>query len=174
MKVGEAGAKELNLMLQNILNPKGLDMLGTGYRKGDRVMQIKNNYKLDIFNGDIGFVEGCDPEDKALTINFYGKRVRYPLETLKTLVLAYAQTIHKSQGSEYPVVIIVMLGQHFIMLERNLLYTATTRAKKLCVYLASKHAIETAAKTSRVGQRNSMLNIRIRQAQAQLESKNGR
>jgi exodeoxyribonuclease V alpha subunit len=163
MKVGDAGTHEFNRVLQDALNPEGSRITGTTFRRNDRVMQFKNNYKLDIFNGDIGFIDRYDGEEKVIYVDFYGRKVGYPIEKLEDLQLAYAQTIHKSQGSEYPVVIVVMMMQHYIMLERNLFYTATTRGKRMCLYLASRSAIELAPKNSKT-QRNSLLNKRLRES----------
>jgi exodeoxyribonuclease V alpha subunit len=166
MKKGTAGVPELNIVLQETLNPKGMkfSVEGREFRLGDRVMQLKNNYgeDVDVYNGDIGIIKAVNKEEKLIRIDFYGKLVDYPFESVGDLQLAYAQTIHKSQGSEYPVVIIVMLMQHFAMLERNLLYTANTRAKQMAIFLASKGAVELAAKRCQVKERNTSLSMRIR------------
>jgi exodeoxyribonuclease V alpha subunit len=170
MKVGDAGSRELNGVLQRALNPHGeeIEVPGGIFRIGDRVMQFKNNYKLDVFNGDIGFVHGWNEEEGCLIIDFYGRMVDYPEESTRELQLAYAQTIHKAQGSEYPVTIIVLVSQHYVMLERNLIYTANTRAKRMCLYVASEWAIKTAVQNNQVTSRNSFLAARIRGA-VQLE-----
>jgi exodeoxyribonuclease V alpha subunit len=167
MKVRESGAHALNKVLQEALNPYGAPIDTGGYpsfRIGDRVMQLKNDYKTGLSNGDIGFIAKDDPEGGMITVEFQSDLVEIPYENTEHLQLAYAQTIHKSQGSEYPVVIIVMLMQHYTMLERNLLYTANTRAKQMCLYLASPGAIERAVSVSGVHQRNTFLAERIRSA----------
>jgi exodeoxyribonuclease V alpha subunit len=167
MKVHDAGAYEFNKVLQEALNPSGKQIRikdSFRLRIGDRVMQLKNDYQTGLSNGDIGFILGDDPENGFLSVEFQGNLVQIPYDNTDHLQLAYAQTIHKSQGSEYPIVIIVMLMQHYTMLERNLLYTANTRAKQMCLYLASPGAIEHAAKTSGIHQRNSFLAERIRYA----------
>lgn len=166
MKKHTMGSHELNITLQNALNPNGEEFTAGGkrFRIGDRVMQTRNNYEpgMDVYNGDIGFIISNSIEDKEIVIDFYGRMVAYPYEDLEDVVLAYAQTIHKSQGSEYPVVVVVMGYQHWPMLERNLLYTANTRAKDMCLYLASKGAIERAVKNNPVKERNTYLAQRLK------------
>lgn len=172
MRKGPAGFPEFNIVLQDALNPKGQEMTikGQKFRVGDRVMQLKNEYdQLNLSNGDIGFILSFDTtsdskKDHAILIDFYGKTVRYPFSLTDDLVLAYAQTIHKSQGSEFPAVILVLLNHHYTMLERNLLYTAATRAKRMCVYLASEEALRTAVSTNNISKRNTFLSTRIRKA----------
>ena len=126
------GTENLNAVIQAALNPNGptLTRGSSGFRRGDRVMQIRNNYDKEVFNGDIGFVREVDTEDRSLSVLFDGRPVAYAQSELDELVLAYACSIHKSQGSEYPVVIVPLLKGHFMMLQRNLLYTAITRGKK--------------------------------------------
>lgn len=109
-------------------------------------MQIENNYERDVFNGDMGFVTGIDTEEDELAVDFDGREVVYPFGELDELVLCYATTIHKSQGSEYPVVIIPVTTQHFMMLRRNLIYTGVTRGKKLVVLVGQKRALAMAVK----------------------------
>lgn len=166
MKKHTMGAHELNKVLQKALNPDGKECITNGkvFRIGDRVMQMRNNYDegMDVYNGDIGFIKSNESEDKSLTIEFYGRVVNYPYECLEDLQLAYAQTIHKAQGSEYPIVVVVMGYQHWPMLERNLIYTANTRAKELCLFLASKGAIERAVKNNPVKERNTYLAQRLK------------
>lgn len=166
MKKHTIGANELNKVLQEALNPNGevVAVGGKAFKIGDRVMQTRNNYDegMDVYNGDIGFITANRPEDKCLDVDFDGRAVSYPYSDAGDLQLAYAQTIHKSQGSEYPVVVVVMGFQHWPMLERNLLYTANTRAKQLCLFMASKGAIERAVKNNPVHQRNTFLAQRIR------------
>ena len=166
MKKNTLGAHELNKVLQQALNPNGeiVYVGGKAFRIGDRVMQMRNNYAegMEIYNGDIGFVVENRPEEKALVIDFYGRSVSYSYTDVEDLQLAYAQTIHKSQGSEYPIVVVVMAYQHWPMLERNLIYTANTRAKNLCLFMASKGAIEQAVKNNPATARNTYLSQRLR------------
>ena len=166
MHRGEVGADNLNSALQESLNPEGpgLKRGGYVYREGDRVMQIRNNYDKDVFNGDIGQVTDVDEEERILTINFDGKLVTYETAELDEVVLAYATTIHKSQGSEYPIVVIPIMMSHFMMLQRNLIYTAITRAKKICVLIGDKKALAYAIRNLTVLKRNSRLKERIRQS----------
>ena len=165
MHMGPAGAKNLNLILQDTLNPKKraideFDYYGRKFRIGDRVMQIKNNYDKEIFNGDVGFIENVDTTKNEIQVMF-DRRIIYKSRDLDELVLAYAVTIHKSQGSEYPVVIMPILTQHFVMLRRNLLYTGITRAKKLAVIVGSEKAINIAIRRDDTGRRNTNLTSRI-------------
>ena len=166
MKKHTMGTHELNKVLQKALNPNGdeFTVRGKVFRIGDRVMQTRNNYDegMDVYNGDIGFIIDHRLEDKQMVVDFYGRSVTYEYESADDLQLAYAQTIHKSQGSEYPIVIVVMAYQHWPMLERNLIYTANTRAKQLCLFLASKGAIERAVKNNPVHERNTYLAQRLR------------
>ena len=165
MHLGAAGARNLNKIIQDELNPvmrniDELDYYGRKFRIGDRVMQIKNNYEKDVFNGDIGFVENVDSLKEEIHVRF-DRLIIYKKKDLDELFHAYAITIHKSQGSEYPIVIMPILTQHFIMLRRNLLYTGITRAKKLSVIVGSKKAVNIAIRRDDVGKRNSMLTDRI-------------
>ena len=163
MHRGEIGADNLNGALQEALNPEGpaLKRGGYVYRQGDRVMQIRNNYDKDVFNGDIGTVTDVDEEERTLTINFEGKLVAYEASELDEVVLAYATTIHKSQGSEYPIVVIPIMMSHYMMLQRNLLYTAITRSKKVCVLIGSSRALARSVQNSTVNKRNTRLKERI-------------
>lgn len=166
MKKNTLGTFELNKVLQAALNSNGEEFTAGGkvFRIGDRVMQMRNNYEegMDIYNGDIGFITQNLVEEKAVSVNFYGRNVSIPYSDLGDIQLAYAQTIHKAQGSEYPIVIIVMAYQHWAMLERNLLYTANTRAKDMCLFMASKGAIERAVKNNPVKERNTYLAQRLK------------
>ncbi|MCL6589541.1 MAG: ATP-dependent RecD-like DNA helicase [Firmicutes bacterium] len=164
------GVENLNLCLQEALNPPDPDKseIKTGtmtFRQGDKVMQIKNDYQKLVFNGDIGRISEIDPEDRRLTVNYPevdGEReVGYETEDLDQLTLSYAITIHKSQGNEYPVVIVPITTQHFLMLQRNLLYTAVTRAKKMVVLIGTKKAIAIAVKNNKIEERNSLLRLRL-------------
>ena len=166
MRKNTLGAENLNSILQEALNPHGpaLQKLGHFYRIGDRVMQIRNNYDKDVFNGDIGFINGVDIENNQLTVDFDGNIVSYDLIELDELMHAYATSIHKSQGSEYPVVIVVLSKQHYVMLQRNLLYTAITRGKKLVCVLGEPYAVSHAIKNFVVQNRRTSLRLRLVQA----------
>lgn len=143
MQRGELGARNLNRLLQQALNPHGeaIERFGSLYRAGDKVMQIQNNYDKDVFNGDIGLISSIDPEDREMTVVFDGRRIHYDFQELDELVLAYASTIHKSQGSEYPCVVIPIHTQHYVMLQRNLLYTAVTRGRRLVILVGTLKAV---------------------------------
>lgn len=159
------GARSLNLELQKALNPNPLlsvERFGTRFCVGDKVMQIENNYDKEVFNGDLGFIQNINELEKEVTIDFDGRLIGYDWDELDEVVLAYACTIHKSQGSEYPVVVVVLHTQHFQMLRRNLLYTGVTRGKKLVIVLGSKKALWIALKHSEAGKRYSRLESRLR------------
>jgi len=134
---------------------------GRCFRINDKVMQITNNYEKEVFNGDIGRVVEVEHEEQNLAVKYEDRVVDYDWSQLDELVLAYAISIHKSQGSEYPAVVIPILSQHYIMLQRNLLYTAITRAKKLVVLVGSKQAIAMATRNSRVQHRYTALAARL-------------
>ena len=163
MQRGDTGAANLNAVLQNILNKNhiALQRGGVEYRLGDKVMQIRNNYDKEVFNGDIGVISNIDVEERTLVAVFDGRAVSYELGDTDELVLAYACTIHKSQGSEYPIVVMPLTMSHYVMLERNLLYTGITRAKKLLVLLGEKRAIAMAVKNNNVTKRNTRLAARL-------------
>ena len=149
MNRGGAGARSLNVELQAALNPAGeekVERFGWTFSPGDKVMQIENDYDKDVYNGDIGTVEGVNVEEGELIAEFDGRRIAYGFDELDMLVLAYAATIHKSQGSEYPAVVIPVLTQHYAMLQRNLLYTGITRGKRLVVLVGQKKAAAIAVK----------------------------
>jgi exodeoxyribonuclease V alpha subunit len=136
MNRGGVGARSLNIELQAALNPAGerkVERFGWVFAPGDKVMQIENDYDKEVYNGDIGYVLNVDLDEGELTVSFDGRSVTYGFGELDTLVPAYAVTIHKSQGSEYPAVVIPVLTQHYAMLQRNLLYTGITRGKRLVV-----------------------------------------
>ena len=163
MQRGVVGAANLNLLLQQALNPSG-PSLGRGgytYRQGDRVMQLRNNYDKDVFNGDLGYIREVDTEDRMLTVDFDGKKVEYDVTELDELTLAYATTIHKAQGSEYPIVVMPVLMTHFVMLQRNLIYTGITRAKKICVLIGAMKALAYAVRDMSVLKRNTSLRERL-------------
>ena len=163
MQRGVVGAANLNLLLQQALNPSGpsLNRGGYTYRQGDRVMQQRNNYDKDVFNGDLGYIREVDTEDRMLTVDFDGKKVEYDVTELDELTLAYATTIHKAQGSEYPIVVMPVLMTHFVMLQRNLIYTGITRAKKICVLLGAAKALAYAVRNVSVLKRNTRLKERL-------------
>lgn len=163
MQKGVIGASNLNISLQEALNPTDICLHRSGYtfRQGDRVMQIKNNYDKIVFNGDIGFVSSINLEDRTLTVRFDGRDIEYDHTELDELTLAYATTIHKSQGSEYPIVVIPVMMTHFVMLQRNLIYTGVTRAKKICILVGTKKALMYAVKHLTVDKRNSLLRERL-------------
>lgn len=165
MQRGHVGTVKLNEILQEALNPTGIGLRRGGYvfKTGDKVMQIKNNYDKEVFNGDIGKVERVNIEDRSLTINFDNHYVEYDVSELDEVVLAYAATIHKSQGSEYPVVVMPVLMNHYVMLQRNLIYTGITRAKKYIVIVGDKKALAYAVNNMVVEKRNTMLKERIRE-----------
>ena len=167
MQRGVAGAANLNQVLQQALNPgdQGLKRGGVQYKAKDKVMQIRNNYDKEVFNGDIGVVDSINLEDRELTVIFDGRPVTYDVSELDELVLAYATTIHKSQGSEYPVVVVPVLMNHFVMLQRNLIYTGITRAKKVLVLVGTKKALGYAVRNVTVSKRNTMLKDRLQKAQ---------
>jgi exodeoxyribonuclease V alpha subunit len=162
MNRGGAGARSLNLDLQTALNPQRQDQpvverFGFTYRVGDKVMQIQNDYEKDAFNGDIGFVAAIDTDEAEVLIDFDGRQIIYEFGELDEVVLAYATTIHKSQGSEYPAVVIPVLTQHYPMLQRNLLYTGITRGARLVVLIGQKSAVGIAVRGIRERRRWSKL-----------------
>jgi len=160
---GAVGVESLNLRIQKKLNKNSLCVQRGLYefRLGDRVIQLKNNYEKEVFNGDIGFVKEVDLEMKVLTVEFDKKLVEYDFYDLDQISLSYAITIHKSQGSEFKCVIIPILTSHYILLQRNLLYTALTRAKELAILIGSKKAIGIAVGKNIVEQRFTSLKERI-------------
>lgn len=158
MHKGLLGASNLNTELQNLLNPT----TGSGrFRLGDKVMQVRNNYDLEVFNGDIGRVTAQDDALEWIEVSYFERKVRYPASEQDQLTLAYACSIHKSQGSEYKAVIIPIHTQHFVMLKRNLLYTAVTRGKKLVVIVGSARALDIAVRSDDQTARNSGLVPRV-------------
>jgi exodeoxyribonuclease V alpha subunit len=124
-------------------------------------MQIRNNYDKDVFNGDIGFIQEIDIEDQEMHVTIDDREVRYEFSDVDQLVLAYAVTVHKSQGSEFPVIVMPIITAHYLMLQRNLLYTAVTRAKNLCVLIGSRKAIGIAVGNNKVSKRFSGLDKRL-------------
>jgi exodeoxyribonuclease V alpha subunit len=161
MNRGGVGARSLNIEIQAALNPTGerkVERFGWTFAPGDKVMQIENDYDKEIYNGDIGYVDDVDPDDGELTASFDGRTVIFDFGELDTLVPAYAATIHKSQGSEYPALVIPILTQHYTMLQRNLLYTGITRGKRLVVLVGQKKAVAIAVKNVSGRRRWSKLN----------------
>ncbi|WP_176944181.1 ATP-dependent RecD-like DNA helicase [Marvinbryantia formatexigens] len=163
MQKGAVGAANLNLALQEALNPQGEGLRRSGfvYRMDDKVMQIKNNYDKEVFNGDIGFIESVDVGARTLKVSFDGRIVEYDASELDELVHAYATTIHKAQGSEYPIVVMPVLMNHYVMLQRNLIYTGITRAKKILVMVGTKKALAYAVRNVTVTKRNTLLKERL-------------
>ncbi len=157
------GAANLNLALQEALNPSGpsLSRGGYTYRQGDRVMQLRNNYAKDVFNGDLGYIREVDTEDKTLKVDFDGKWVEYDITELDELTLAYATTIRKAQGSEYPIGVMPVLMTHYVMLQRNLIYTGITRTKKICVLIGAAKALAYAVRNMSVLKRNTKFRERL-------------
>ncbi|MCK5430985.1 MAG: AAA family ATPase, partial [Anaerolineales bacterium] len=163
---GPAGVYALNERLQAAINPPEprkpeKRLYGQLFRSGDKVMQIQNNYDKDVFNGDFGFVTAIDPIDHTMSINFEGRRVDYDWSETDQLVLAYAVSVHKSQGSEFPAIVLPLVTAHYMMLQRNLLYTAVTRAKELCVLVGNRRAIGIAVKNNKVAHRYTALDWRL-------------
>ena len=158
------GAENLNAAIQKRLNGSGQGVVrgGMEFRAGDRVMQLRNNYDKDVYNGDVGFVQSVEPAERTLVVLFDGRPVEYRAADLDELTLAYATTIHKSQGSEYPAVIVLLHRQHYMMLQRNLLYTAITRGKKLVLVIGSPWAVKQAIETNVVRARRTSLAERMR------------
>lgn len=169
MQRGVVGAANLNMALQTVLNPGQVSLNRSGYsfRQGDRVMQLRNNYDKEVFNGDLGYIERVDMEDRTLFVCFDGRTVEYDVSELDELTLAYATTIHKSQGSEYPIVVMPVLMTHYVMLQRNLIYTGITRAKKICVLVGTKKALSFAIRNLSVLKRNTKLKERLNALESQ-------
>jgi exodeoxyribonuclease V alpha subunit len=164
MHRGELGVTRLNERLQTALTPAGRE-LAVGWRRfrvGDKVMQTRNNYELDVFNGDLGRVTDIDFEDRAMKVDFDGHPTLIPADQLEDVVPAFACTIHKSQGSEYPAVVIVLHHQHHVMLQRNLLYTAVSRGRRLVVIVGSRRALGRAVHNATVRKRFTQLAARLR------------
>ena len=163
MQRGVVGAANLNVMLQSAINPEGYELkrAGISYRDGDKVMQIRNNYDKEVFNGDIGIIDHVNVIEKELSVTFDGRSVSYDISELDELVLAYATTIHKAQGSEYPIVVMPILMTHYIMLQRNLIYTGITRAKRILVIVGTRKAVACAVHNVTVTRRNTRLSARI-------------
>ncbi|HLF72762.1 MAG TPA: ATP-dependent RecD-like DNA helicase [Anaerolineales bacterium] len=163
---GPAGVTALNERLQEKLNPPAANkperkLFGTNFRLGDKVMQTQNNYDKDVYNGDIGFIRSIDLVEHTLRVDLDGHAVTYDWTETDQLVLAYVVSVHKAQGSEFPVIVMPVVTQHYTMLQRNLLYTAVTRARKLCVLAGSRRAISMAVRNHKVAQRFTALEWRL-------------
>jgi exodeoxyribonuclease V alpha subunit len=164
MHRGLLGVSNLNQELQALLNPRGetLQRGATTFRVGDKVMQVTNNYEREVFNGDIGRIVSINPFNREVTIRFENHPLVYPFNDLDEIVLAYATSVHKSQGSEYPAVVLPILTQHFVMLQRNLLYTAITRARRLVILVGTKKALSIAIKNDKIQSRYCLLKERLK------------
>ena len=163
MHKGVVGTLNLNALLQKKLNPTigPSTPAGIRYKPGDKVMHLKNNYQKDVFNGDIGVVTSVDKTSERLVVDFEDRRVDYTFSETDELTLAYAISVHKSQGSEYPAVIVPLVTQHFALLQRNLLYTAITRGKRVVVLIGSRKAVRIALNNDKPRRRSSKLYQRI-------------
>jgi exodeoxyribonuclease V alpha subunit len=166
MNKSELGVRNINLQLQQALNPpeKGraqVERFGWTFRVGDKVLQTHNNYQKEVFNGDIGKIVGIDDQESEVLVEFEGRNVLYDFGELDELMLAYCTTIHKSQGSEYPAVVIPLHTQHYLMLQRNLLYTGITRGKQIVIVIGSRKAFEMAIRNQERAMRFSLLRERL-------------
>ncbi len=160
MNRGGVGARSLNIELQKVLSPltpNHVERFGSSYSVGDKAMQITNNYDKDVYNGDIGYIKEVRQEEQELFIDFEGRLIPYDFDELDEIVLAYAISIHKSQGSEYPVIVIPLMMQHYPMLKRNLLYTGITRGKKQVILVGQKKALAMAVKDKNTKRRYTKL-----------------
>jgi exodeoxyribonuclease V alpha subunit len=166
MHKGAVGTINLNNLLQKVLNHQPVEMKTTGisFKAGDKVMHLKNNYPKGVYNGDIGIVVSIDNQKAELSVNYYGKNVSYAFDELDELTMAYAISIHKSQGSEYPAVIVPLMTQHYVLLQRNLLYTAMTRGQKLVILIGTRKALNIALKNDKPHRRLSRLADRLNSA----------
>jgi len=165
MQRGLLGCRNLNAALQENLNPEGpsVERYGWTFRIGDKVMQTVNDYDKDVFNGDMGRIESLDTVGQEVTVQFDGRRVTYEFNELDELILSYAITVHKSQGTEYPAVVIPIRTQHYALLQRNLLYTAITRGRKLVVLVGTQKAVAIAVKRMDSRRRVTLLKERLQE-----------
>lgn len=163
MHKGTVGAASLNAALQDALNPGGAEILRAGlrFRVNDRVMQTVNDYEREVYNGDIGRIASIDEEAGEVAVAFDDREIRYDFSDLDELILAYAVSVHKSQGSEYPAVVLPVLTQHYVLLQRNLLYTGVTRGKKLVVIVGTRRALAIAVRNNRTMKRFTLLRQRL-------------
>ena len=173
MHRGEAGVARLNEVMQEALNPQGEAVPRKSFRVGDKVMQTRNNYELDVYNGDVGTVALVSEEAKEVQVDFEDRSVLYPFEDLDDLMLAYAATVHKAQGSEYAAVVLPLLPQHYMLLQRNLVYTAITRAKRIVIIVGAPKALRRALHNNRVAQRHTRLAGRLRNVLPTLSTEAG-
>jgi exodeoxyribonuclease V alpha subunit len=163
MHKGTVGAGNLNVELQKALNPseEGILRGNRNFKVNDKVMQVKNNYDKEVFNGDIGRITEIDQENQELIISFDGRNVLFDFTDLDEIVLAYAVSVHKSQGSEYPAVIIPILTQHYVLLQRNLIYTGVTRGRRLVVLVGTKRALAIGVRNDKTQKRYTYLSYRL-------------
>jgi exodeoxyribonuclease V alpha subunit len=169
MNRGGLGARALNLELQRVLNPPrdgAVQRFGWTFGTGDKVMQVENDYDKEVYNGDLGFIRSIDAEAGEVSVEFDGRYVAYGLDELDELVLAYATTIHKAQGSEYPAVVIPLTTQHYPMLRRNLVYTGVTRGRRLVAVVGQRRAIGIAVRGGQSLRRWSKLKEWLRTTQS--------
>jgi len=165
MRKGSAGTENLNAVLQDTLNTSKEEFLfgGKRFKRGDKIMQIKNNYVKEVFNGDIGKIIHINEEMQEVTVEYDTGRIKYKFNEMDEVVPAYAVTVHKSQGCEYPAVVMPVLTEHYLLLKRNLLYTAVTRAKKLVVLVGTKKALAIAVKNNKTQGRYTRLRNRLKE-----------
>ena len=163
MHKGLVGTAHLNQVLQKVLNPNPVmvETTGTTFKVGDKVMHLKNNYQKDIFNGDIGTIRAVDKKEQLFSVDYYGRKVNYDFTETDEVSLAYAISVHKSQGSEYSAIILPVMVQHYVLLQRNLLYTAITRGKRLVILIGTKKALTIALKNDMPEKRLSGLAFRL-------------
>ena len=163
MHRGVVGVTNLNAELQKELNPRTDEIIRAGklFKPEDKVLQTRNNYDKDIYNGDIGRIKTIDRETQEVKVDYDGRIVSYEYADLDEIILAYAISVHKSQGSEYPVVIMPVLTQHYLLLQRNLLYTGITRGKKLVILIGTQKALAIAVKNNKQQQRFTLLKERL-------------
>jgi exodeoxyribonuclease V alpha subunit len=167
MHKGLVGTTHLNQTLQEALNPsqKSISRLGTLFKEGDKVMQVRNNYTKEVFNGDIGTIANIDLQSAGITVRYQNSTVYYETSELDELILAYAVSVHKSQGSEYAAVVMPVMLQHYVLLQKNLIYTGITRAKQLVIVIGSKKALTMAIKNDRPQHRLTGLSHRLKKSE---------
>jgi len=163
MHKGVIGTTNLNQVLQKVLNPNPvmIEAMGSTFKTGDKIMHLKNNYQKEVFNGDIGIISSINRKEKQLSVDYYGRIVTYDFTEMDEISLAYAISVHKSQGSEYPAVILPIMTQHFVLLQRNLLYTAITRGENLVILVGTKKALNIALRNNKPTERLSGLASRL-------------
>jgi exodeoxyribonuclease V alpha subunit len=178
MNRGSLGAREMNMLLQQRLNPPRdgeptVERFGWQFRLRDKVIQTENDYDKEVFNGDIGQIVKIQPEERELIVRFDDRDVPYDFGELDEISLAYAITIHKSQGSEFPAVVIPLAMQHYLLLQRNLVYTAVTRGRKMVVLVGQKRALASAVHNDNVDERFSALYDRLVNHESKITTTNG-